>query len=109
MTDYCLWHARLGHHGPRVLQSFLYIDGRTKYLFFKPVRKLADQLTAFNEVASELKSLSGRDLRLFKCDGASYYTSHQMTEILRELGARRKLSAAYASQQNAVPEAWNEH
>jgi hypothetical protein len=58
-------------------------------------------------VVSEVKSLSGRDLRVFKCDGAKYYLGALMTSRLKVLKVRRKVSAPYASQQNAVPESWN--
>jgi hypothetical protein len=168
LGDYTLWHARLGHRGPRSVKGvkpnlkvppssdcdacaqakihagsfpkndqseyeswlpgervdadyksgfvetpggctgrFIYVDRATSYIWAPAVRNQLTQTDELEEVVVDSKSMSGRDLRMFKCDGAGCFMDGETTLYLKGIKAKRKVSAPYCSQQNQTPEVWN--
>ena len=83
---------------------FLYTDGATGYIWFAPVRDRSDQPDAFARVKKDAQAITGRPLRVFRCDGAKEYMS---AEFVNLLGFTPEYSGPHASQQNGRAEISN--
>ena len=83
---------------------YVYVDKATGYINVGFVATKDEQPVAMKEAISEFRELSGRKLKLFKCDGGPEIISQECTEILKAIPAKRKLSGPYAPASNYMAE-----
>ena len=92
-------------HGFRY--RYLYVDKATGFTWISPVVDQSEQPAALRGTIADARARSGRQLKVFKSDGYSTYTSNEVRDFLDSTGARLELSAAHAQQQNGVSERLN--
>ena len=83
---------------------YVYVDKATGYINLGFVKTKDQQPERMKEAIEDFNSLSGRKLKLFKCDGGPEIVSKECTEILKAIPAKRKLSGPYAPASNYMAE-----